>query len=105
MTRHVCLRGSAEVPRLVLLDHLSKRAQATNNDIDTGGHQSLMGVWAAIAGEDLLDAVFSQQLRGLDTGPARQGEVGVLHGVEAQVIGLYNQEIGASTKAGINLRL
>jgi hypothetical protein len=87
---------------LELLDHFASRAAAADDHADARRRQGLVGVRAAVAGQNVLDAPVSDVPRRLNSGPLAQGLARVLDGLEAHVVRFHDQETGAAAETWID---
>ena len=61
-----------------------------------------MGVGPAVAREDDLDALISQQLGGLDARSPPQPGAAILEGLDGHAVRFDQKEVGTPTKPGIH---
>jgi hypothetical protein len=91
-----------ELTGLELLGHLPNCADTADDHADAGGGQGLMGIRAAIAGQNVLHATVCHEPGRLNSGALAEFQAGVVNSLEAQVVGLDDQEIRAAAEARID---
>jgi hypothetical protein len=96
------IRG-LELTGLELLGHLPNRAAAADDHADAGRRQGLVGIRAAVAGQNVLDALVHHEPGGLNPGSLTERLAGVVNHLEAHAVRLNDQEIRATAEPRVDL--
>ena len=96
-------RAVTVIPELI--NDVRYHPRTACDNLDPRSREDLVRIRSAGARKYMRDFPVSDHLRGLDARPAAQGCVVIFNCLKAQVIGIDDQKIPASSKPSINSRV